>query len=271
MTPGPDDANPTRALSCRMASTRELLDFAIDAARGAGRRALEYYHAGVDVEWKPDRSPVTAADRAAEAWLRAAIERRFPDHAIVGEELGETDRDSGHRWFIDPIDGTQAFIRGVPLWGVLVGLEIAGDPVLGVVHLPALDETVAAATGLGCTCNGRPARVSTVDRLDQALLTYTDVADLLQHRPDAWRRLQRATRLQRGWGDCYGHALVATGRAEIMLDPVVHPWDSAPFLPILREAGGSFTDWDGRPTIHGGHAISTNGRLLEAVLALVRG
>lgn len=253
-----------------MASTRELLEFALDAAAAAGRRALEFYRAGVAVDWKPDRSPVTAADRAAEALLRAAIERRFPHHAIVGEEFGEADRDSSHRWFIDPIDGTQSFIRGVPLWGVLVGLEVRGEMVVGVAHLPALDETIAAASGLGCTWNGRPARVSPVERLDEALLAYTDAADLGRRRPDAWARLQRATRIQRGWGDCYGHCLVATGRADVMLDPVMHAWDCAPFLPILREAGGTFTDWDGRPTIHGGHAISTNGRLFAQVMALVR-
>ncbi len=252
-----------------MTSTREWLDFAVEAAIAAGHRALGFYRTGVSVEWKADGSPVTAADRAAETVLRSAIERRFPHHAIVGEEFGELDRDATHRWYLDPIDGTQSFIRGVPLWGVLVGLEVDGEMVVGVAHLPALDETVAAAVGLGCTWDGRPARVSPVERLDDALVVYTDAADLARHRPDAWNRLQRATRLQRGWGDCYGHCLVATGRADVMLDPVMHAWDCAPFLPILREAGGTFTDWWGRATIHGGHAISTNGRLLDALLALV--
>lgn len=250
--------------------TRELLDFAVDAAIQAGRRALEFYRTGVAVEWKPDRSPVTAADRAAETLLRTLIERRFPHHAIAGEELGETDRDSTHRWFLDPIDGTQAFIRGVPLWGVLLGLEIRGEMVLGVAHLPVLDETVAAAAGLGCMWNGRPAHVSTVGRLDEALVTCTDPGDVARRRPGAWRRLQQVSPLQRGWGDCYGHCLVATGRADVMLDPVVHPWDCAPFLPILCEAGGTFTDWAGRPVIDGGDALSTNGRLFDAVMDLVR-
>jgi myo-inositol-1(or 4)-monophosphatase len=254
-----------------MASTRELLDFAIDVATQAGQQALGYYRSGVTVEWKPDQSPVTAADRACEELLRRSIEHHFPDHAIVGEELGETDRDSRHRWFIDPIDGTQSFIRGVPLWGVLLGLEIDADMVVGVVNLPALGEIVTAATGLGCSRNGRPTRVSAVGRLDQALVAFTDPRALASRRPDAWARLQARTRLQRGWGDCYAHCLVATGRAEVALDPIVSAWDCAPLLPILREAGGTFTDWDGRVTIDGGSAISTNGGLFEEVMRVING
>ncbi len=251
-------------------TTREFLDFALDAAAQAGSLALASFRIGVAVEWKPDRSPVTAADRGAEELLRRLIERRFPDHAIVGEEMGQSDRDSRHRWIIDPIDGTQSFIRGVPLWGVLLGLEIDGEMVVGVVNLPALGEVIAAATGLGCRWNDRPARVSAVDRLDRALLSCTDTADLARRRPDAWAWLQARTRMQRGWGDCYGHCLVATGRADVMLDPMMSAWDCAPLLPILREAGGTFTDWDGRATIYGGNAISTNGKLFEEVMAVIR-
>lgn len=254
-----------------MSSLQSFLDFALDAADQAGRLALGYFRTGVAVEWKPDRSPVTAADRGVEELLRRLIEQRFPDHAIVGEELGQTDRDASHRWIIDPIDGTQSFIRGVPLWGVLLGLEIDGEAVAGVVNLPALGEVVSAATGLGCRINNRQARVSAVDRLDEALVCCSDAADIARRRPDAWARIQSRVRLQRGWGDCYGHALVATGRADVMLDPIVHAWDCAALLPILREAGGTFTDWDGAATIYGPNAISTNGRLFDAVMREVRG
>ena len=253
-----------------MTSTHDLLDFAIDAAWQAGQMTLSCFQADVDVEWKSDASPVTVADRTAEELLRRLIERRFPDHAVFGEEFGETDRDSTHRWIIDPIDGTQSFIRGVPLYGVLVGLEIAGEMVLGVACFPALDEMVAAATGHGCSRNGRPARVSTANQLADAVLSFTSVAHLDRLRPRAWARLQQATRVQRGWGDCYGHCLVATGRADVMLDPVLSPWDCAALLPILREAGGTFTDWTGHPTIEGGNGISTNGLLFDQVMAIVR-
>lgn len=253
-----------------MTSTRDLLDFAIDAASQAGRVTLASFQTGVAVERKADASPVTVADRAAERLLRQLIERRFPDHAIFGEEFGEADRDSTHRWIIDPIDGTQSFIRGVPLYGVLVGLEIAGDMVVGVANFPALSEMVAAATGHGCTWNGRPAHVSTTDQLADAAVSFTSSSNLSRLRPSVWERLQRETRIQRGWGDCYGHCLVATGRTDIMLDPVLSPWDCAALLPILREAGGTFTDWAGNATIDGGNGISTNSALFDQVMTIVR-
>jgi histidinol-phosphatase len=251
-------------------STQTFLDFALDAAWRAGQLTLAYFNTGTAAEWKADASPVTIADRSAEQLLRRAIEDRFPDHAIVGEEFGRTDRDSSHRWFIDPIDGTQSFIRGVPLYGVMVGLEIAGDMVAGVVVFPALAETVSAGVGLGCRWNGRPARVTQTSRLEDALVCFTDSTPLERRRAVAWDRLKQRTKLQRGWSDCYGHALVATGRADIMLDPIMNPWDCAALLPIVREAGGTFTDWNGRVTIDGGHAISTNRALFEHVMEAVR-
>ena len=253
-------------------STRAFLDFAIDAAWQAGQRTLAHFQTGVAVEQKADSSPVTIADRGAEELLRRLIESRFPDHTIVGEEFGETDRDSAYRWIIDPIDGTLSFIHGVPLYGVLIGLEIEGEMVVGVAHFPGLGEMVAAARGEGCQWNGRPAHVSDVSRLDQALVVYTGCADFAPYgRAEAWARLQRATRIQRGWGDCYGHCLVATGRAEVMLDPIMNAWDCAALLPILQEAGGTFTDWDGKTTIYSGNALSTNGTLFQQVLELVKG
>jgi myo-inositol-1(or 4)-monophosphatase len=248
-----------------------LLDFATEAAWQAGQLVLSRYQADLAVETKRDGSPVTAADREAETLLRRLIESRFPDHAVVGEELGTTDKDSAHRWYLDPIDGTRTYIRGVPLFGVLLGLEISGEMVLGVAHFPALGEMVAAAAGHGCRWNGRPARVSSVDRLERALAAYTDAGELMAHPSGVWDSLRRATALQRGWGDCYGHCLVATGRAEVMLDAFMNPWDCAALVPILREAGGTFTDWDGRTTIHGANAVSTNGALFEPVMRLLGG
>jgi histidinol-phosphatase len=254
-----------------LTSTQTFLDFAIDAAWQAGQLTLAHFQAGVAVEQKDDESPVTVADRGAEQLLRRLIEDRFPDHAIVGEEFGETDRDSTYRWIIDPIDGTRSFIRGVPLYGVLVGLEIAGENAVGVVYLPGLGEMLAAARGLGCRWNGRPARVSDVSRLDQALAVYTDSALFAKYgKAEPWARLQAGIHTQRGWGDCYGHCLVATGRAEVMLDPILNAWDCAALVPILAEAGGTFTDWNGEPTIYSGHGFSTNGVLFDQVLELIK-
>jgi histidinol phosphatase-like enzyme (inositol monophosphatase family) len=250
----------------------DLLEAAEQFAVEAGELTLRAFGGLVDHESKGDGSPVTIADREAEALLRRRIEGRWPDHGILGEEFGSTREDAEVRWILDPIDGTRSFMRGVPLYGVLIGIEIAGDPVVGVTHFPALGETVAAGRGLGCRWNGEPCRVSTVTELDRSLILTTDVERILS-RPQGpgWRRLQQEASFSRSWGDCYGHALVATGRAEVMVDPVLSPWDAGPFMTILTEAGGRFTDLDGHATLHGGSGVSTNGLLHDRVLERLRG
>jgi len=158
------------------------------------------------------------------------------------------------------------------MYGVLIGLELDGQPVLGVANFPALGEIVYAARGLGCYWNGRRVHVSKVNSLGEAALLMTDVPSLYQHgRRQAYEQLSRSVRFERTWGDCYGHILVATGRAEIMLDPVMNVWDCAPLLPILQEAGGTFTDWNGVATIRGGNALSTNGLLFDQVKEIILG
>ena len=252
-------------------SLRDLLDFAQDAAWQAGKITLSYFGTGIVPELKSDHSPVTVADRTAEQRLRALIQDRFPDHGILGEEFGETNPGARYRWIVDPIDGTKSFVQGVPLYGVLIGLERDGRPVLGVCNLPALGEMFAAARGLGCTVNGRRAAVSRVGQLQDAVLLATDVASFAHYdRDGAYYELENAARYARTWGDCYGHMLVASGRAEIMLDPIMNVWDCAALLPILEEAGGTFTDWDGNATIHGASGLSTNGLLFDPVMELIR-
>jgi histidinol-phosphatase len=253
------------------ASLQELLGFAQEVAWQAGRSTLGYFQREVKVDVKDDASPVTVADREAEQIMRRAIAARFPDHDVQGEEFGEESRGSRHRWILDPIDGTRSFIHGVPLYSSLVGLEIDAEMVVGVAYFPALDDMVAAAAGLGCRWNGRPTRVSTVTRLEDALMVYTDAGEIAAARPGVWDRLQAATGLQRGFADAYGAFMVATGRAEVALDGVMKPWDCAALMPIVREAGGTFTDWSGTPTISGGSGLSTNGALLEAVLKVLEG
>ena len=247
---------------------RQLLDVAMEAAWAAGRRTLAYFNTGPAVEWKADQSPVTIADREAEALLRQIIGRWYPEHAILGEEEGETAGSAPFRWIVDPIDGTRSFVRGVPLYGVLVGVEAHGEPVAGVIYLPALDEMVAAAAGEGCTWNGRACRVSEVAALDEALLLVTDAGAARSR--SAYDRLAGRVGLRRTWADCYGYALVATGLAEVALDPSMNVWDCAALLPILQEAGGHFTDWRGRPTIWGNEAVATNAALHAEVLELLR-
>jgi histidinol-phosphatase len=247
----------------------DLLAVATDAAYVAGRRALAYFNTRLDVQRKADNTPVTRADHEAEQVIREMIGKRFPTHAILGEEQGATPGDEAYRWIIDPVDGTKTFITGVPLWGVLIGVEVRGVASVGVIYMPALDEMVAAANGLGCTWNGRPAHVSEIDKLEEATLLTTSIVTC-QKRSGAFDRLAAQCRLVRNWGDCYGYALVATGRAEIMVDPIMNPWDCAPMLPILREAGGKFADWSGKETIWGKDAIATNGKLFDTVASITK-
>src|SRR5882724_8237302 len=249
---------------------RDLLDFAVSIAWQAGKVTLEYFHTKLTTETKADESPVTIADRQTEQTIRESIAAKFPDHSIVGEEYGEQAGDSQYRWIIDPIDGTQSFIRGVPLYGVLIGLEHNDEPVVGVVNYPALGEMLYAARGEGCYWNGTRAAVSTVAKLKDAVFLTTGPELFHQsNRGSAYDRLSKATGKQRTWGDCYGYGLVATGRADLMIDPIMHVWDCAPLLPIMIEAGGTFTDWTGKTTIHGGDAIATNGLIFDQVMKLL--
>jgi histidinol-phosphatase len=246
----------------------DLLSVATEAAYLAGRRTLAYFNTGVAVELKADDTPVTCADRESEQLIRDRIARSFPEHSILGEEGGSQEGDPDYRWIIDPIDGTKTFIRGVPLYGVMIGVEVKGQPSVGVVYMPALDEMLTAATGLGCHWNGRPARVSPVAALSEAAVLATSIASSMA-RSDAFGRLAAASQFTRTWGDCYGYVLVATGRAEVMLDATINAWDCAPLLPILEEAGGHFTTWAGEATIWGKDGLATNAALHRPVLDLL--
>ena len=254
-------------------SLKDLLGFAQEIAWQAGKITLRHFQTGIIADRKADDSPVTLADRDTEAYLRAMIGKRYPQHAILGEEEGLSGSDDAeYRWVLDPIDGTKTFIRGVPFYGVLIGLLHNNEPVAGVINMPALNELVYAANGMGCYWNGRPCQVSAASRLEDALLVGTTAFGYEAHgKGAAFARLVGATGMMRTWADCYGYVLVATGRAEICVDPLMNIWDAAPMLPILREAGGSYTDWQGNPTIDGGEGVGTNGLLLDQVLGLIRG
>ena len=256
-----------------MTELQTYLDFAREVAWAAGRLTLGYFQSGIHPDFKADETPVTVADREAERLIRSQIEQRFPHHAIIGEEFGaDGSNNNSHRWYVDPIDGTRSFVRGVPLYAVLIGLEIEGECRVGVANFPALGEMISAASGNGCWWNGRMARVSTVTQLKDALVSHYDAAAFEKAgKGDAWRRFKRVAGYRAGWCDAYGYLLVATGRAEVMLDPVMNSWDCAPFPPILQEAGGYFGDWQGNITIHGGEALGTSRELLPEVLGLIQG
>lgn len=250
----------------------DRLNFALTLAAASSELILRHYQTGsLSVESKSDDSPVTIADRGAEQLMRERLADRFPEDGVLGEEFADTESRSGIRWILDPIDGTKAFIHGVPLFGTLIGIEADGRMAAGVCRFPALNEVVYAAEGSGTWWqigSRKPVQthVSAEDRLPQARLMFTE--------PTAWRpsgrfdvlvSLMDDVRIARGWGDCYGHAMVATGRAEIAVDPMMSPWDIAALIPILREAGGACLDWKGRETIFGGDGFSTNAALKSQV------
>lgn len=243
----------------------------------AGEITLSYFlQEGVKVERKADDSPVTIADREAEMYLRQRIQSEFPDDGILGEELGEIAGTSGYRWILDPIDGTKSFICGVPLYGTLIGVERDGRSDIGVICIPALREGAFAARGRGAWSfvgdeMPQRAHVAQKQKLSDCVFLTSEVKTFAnQGRAAAYEALQNATWIGRTWGDCYGYLLVATGRADVMIDPQMSVWDCAALQPIIEEAGGVFTDWSGTPTIHGGEAIATNNALLPPVLEITR-
>jgi len=250
-----------------MTELRRLLEAAQDVARIAGGVALAHYRehlrgGDVGVEKKGDGSPVSRADRDAERAARERIAQRFPEDGILGEELGETRPGARRRWIIDPIDGTKSFLAGVPLWGTLVAI-LEGDEVLaGAAAFPATDAWIAAARGEGCFTDAGRARVSDVASLEGATVLTTD--DRFPDAPSCvtpYRELASTVRIARSWGDAYGYFLVASGRAELMTDGRLSPWDIACFQPIVEEAGGVLTDWEGERTVFGRGAIATNAAL----------
>jgi len=236
-----------------------------EVARAAGRSALRFFSTELVVDAKADGSPVTIADRTAEQLARDWITTRFPSDGILGEEYGTRESAATRRWIIDPIDGTKSFIRGVPMWGTLVAVAETDTVIAGAAYFPALDEMVVAAIGEGCWHNDQRCSVSHVADIAAATVLTTDdrfAGDSM--RKQRWDELASAAALSRTWGDCYGYFLVATGRAEVMVDPVVSEWDIAALVPIIAEAGGVFTDWTGVSPF-GGSAIATNAALAHEV------
>lgn len=221
------------------------LEFALNLVHRAGRGTLAHFQTGVEVESKGDATPVTVADRRAEEMIRRGIEGKFPGEAILGEEHGATG-DAENRWVIDPIDGTKSFISGVPLYATLLAYEEAGVPVLGICYFPALDEILYATKGCGANWNGRAVRVSQKQSLDGSLVCcggHRLMAELGRMGP--LLKIAERAMATRTWSDAYGHALVATGRAEAMIDPQVSRWDISAMKIIVEEAGGTMTDFAG--------------------------
>lgn len=244
---------------------------AIDVAKMGGQHTLNYFGRKIEVERKGDDSPVTIADREAEEIMREEISRQFPDHGIVGEEYGSVNEESNVQWILDPIDGTKSFIHGVPLYTTLVGVLVNDEPVIGVVNAPALDELCEAARGKGTRLNGESCTVRACSSLSKATFLSTDCTTPADFGfKDAFELLLDRSRINRTWGDAYGHMLVATGRADLMFDPILNIWDAAPLLTIMQEAGGIFCDVNGQETIQTGNGISCSREVLPEVLEVFK-
>lgn len=239
-----------------------LLEAVSEVASVAGRVALGYFKAGATIDIKSDGSPVTIADRNAEQAARVWISSRFPGDDILGEEYGATGAHAIRRWYIDPIDGTKTYVRGIPLWGTMIAVAEGDEVIAGAIYCPAVDELVAAAAGCGCWWNGVRCAVSAENALERSTILVTD--DRFAHNPARalrWQALGKRVAVTRSWGDCYGYVLVATGRAELMVDDKLSPWDAASLFPIIREAGGIFTDWRGGIATDGGDGVASNAAL----------
>jgi histidinol-phosphatase len=246
----------------------ELLNIARRAAVIAGEVIMPIYRENFGVELKADGTPVTEADRRAEEVMREFIERECPGHGILGEEFPEKQGTSSYRWLLDPIDGTKSFVHRVPLFGTLVSLERDEEPVIGVIACHAAGETVYAATGHGAFRAGERIHVSTVDSFEAATVLATSPQGMHLYQPRAFDVLANRARLLRSWGDCYGYLMVACGRAEIMLDPIMNRWDASALFPVIREAGGAITTWDGQSTV-GDSVAASNGVLHAELLAVL--
>ena len=263
------------------AAIRSRLEAALAATRLAAAETLRWFgDPSLAVERKADASPVTQADRAAEAILRRELLTPFPDDAFLGEETGATPGSSGYEWVVDPIDGTKSFVRGVPLYATLVGCRHGGRGVLGVIAIPALDEVAYAAPGGGawhCRRGGATAtaRVSGRTAVAEGLVCSSDFVDFARWSGGAEQgrgardRLEAAAGLVRTWGDGYGYLLVATGRADVMIDPRLNAWDAAAVEVVVTEAGGRFSDWQGRDRIDSGDGVATNGLVHDELLRLI--
>ncbi len=254
------------------ADWRNRYEAALDAAQQAGQFALQYFDRDIAVEWKLDDSPVTMADRGAEELLRQALLGKFPADGFLGEEFGATPGPSGFRWIIDPIDGTRSFVRGIPIWACMVGLEYKGELIAGVVSLPALKQVYRALRGDGAYRDERRIRVSDVATLDKAHVYYSSIAWFRKvGRDKQFLNLVNLTERQRGFGDFYGFVMVAQGSGEIMVEYGVHAWDLGALVPIVEEAGGKLTAWDGKLDIEKPDVVASNGLLHEQALRIING
>ena len=245
---------------------QEFVDFSKQLASASGAVIKRYFRSGIAVENKADASPVTIADKQAEEVMREMIMKAYPEHGIIGEEFGVHNKDAAYQWVLDPIDGTKSFISGTFLFGTLIGLMKDGQPIVGAIHHPVTAHLLIG-TGVEARLNDEIVRVRPTRELREAVMLYTDFIDVGKYQNGiAFQQLLGKTKFNRTWGDCHGYFLLATGYADIMLDPIMHLWDTVALIPIVEGAGGKITAWNGGPPLSGKGIIASNGRLHSQVL-----
>ncbi len=247
--------------------TEELYEAAIKVAKIAGEVTLKYFRKDLEIISKQDDSPVTVADREAEKAMRSFIMETFPEHGLIGEEFGSHNDKASVKWILDPIDGTVGFIHGIPLYTNLVGITVDDVPTVGVIHAPYMNELVAGATGVGAYFNDTKTSIRPCNSLANASMMTTDVQFFNTYGYKAsFEHLLTKVKTHRTYGDAYGYLMVATGRADIMFDPDLKIWDAAALLPVIEQAGGSFTDLKGNARVDGDSGLACSPELKKELL-----
>ncbi len=235
----------------------------------SGKIIRSYFRTDIAVEGKADQSPVTIADKKAEEKMRELIAKEFPGHGIIGEEFGEENPDAEYKWILDPIDGTKSFICGTVTFGTLIALTYKGEPIAGVINQPVLGEFLFGDNRI-CELNGTPVKIREAKNLDQCVLLTTDHLNIEKYQDiEKFNNLTKKVKLYRNWGDCYGYYLLATGYADIMIDPVMSIWDTMALVPVIRGTGGSITDYSGKDVLKGNSVIAARPEILKQVLEVL--
>lgn len=252
-----------------MKPQNDLVPFIKHLASGSGKIIKRYYRVPINVDTKEDDSPVTIADKKAEEFLRETIMKEFPDHGIIGEEFGETNPDADYKWVLDPIDGTKSFISGTPLFGTLIALLKNSNPILGAINFPILDELLIG-DNITAALNDKSVKVRNRTGISEAVLLTTDIKSYERYQSrKALDNLISKVKMLRGWGDCYGYYLVASGYADIMIDPIMSVWDTMALIPVIRGAGGIITDFKGNDPVKGTSIVAASPDIHSKVIEVL--
>lgn len=252
-----------------MSELNELKIFCKELSVISGNIIKNYWRKEINIETKKDESPVTIADKKAEEAMREIIMKEFPEHGILGEEFGEHNSNAEYKWILDPIDGTKSFICGTVTFGTLIALTKNDQPIIGVINQPILNEFLIG-DNFSSFLNEQKVNVSKCDKIENSVLLTTDYLNIEKYQnKNGFDELMKKTKLFRMWGDCYGYYLIATGFAEIMIDPIMNPWDSLALIPIINGAGGKITDYQGNDPVIGNSIVATNGKIHDEVIKIL--